>query len=177
MDDFSDNDDLRDPTGLRARNLLGELVSNLLGRWHWIALATALALGLAHYYLTVAPRNYESTAAVQVKTSGMSTVAVSNPSERAAASELDLKSVDAINTIIGKFNTFSLIRTMLEEHPDLLTDPDLLPAQVNWTPAWLAPPPERTGTLGTHGTCPRTLPLARACPQPPGHAPAASHRP
>jgi capsular exopolysaccharide synthesis family protein len=144
MDDFSDNDDLRDPTGLRARNLLGELVSNLLGRWHWIALATALALGLAHYYLTVAPRNYESTAAVQVKTSGMSTVAVSNPSERAAASELDLKSVDAINTIIGKFNTFSLIRTMLEEHPDLLTDPDLLPAQVNWTPAWLAPPPERT---------------------------------
>jgi capsular exopolysaccharide synthesis family protein len=144
MDDFSDNDDLRDPTGLRARNLLGELVSNLLGRWHWIALATALALGLAHYYLTVAPRNYESTAAVQVKTSGMSTVAVSNPSERAAASELDLKSVDAINTIIGKFNTFSLIRTMLEDHPDLLTDPDLLPAQVNWTPAWLAPPPERT---------------------------------
>jgi capsular exopolysaccharide synthesis family protein len=144
MDDFSDNDDLRDPTGLRARNLLGELVSNLLGRWHWIALATALALGLAHYYLTVAPKNYESTAAVQVKTSGMSTVAVSNPSERAAASELDLKSVDAINTIIGKFNTFSLIRTMLEEHPDLLTDPDLLPAQVNWTPAWLAPPPERT---------------------------------
>jgi capsular exopolysaccharide synthesis family protein len=144
MDDFSDNDELRDPTGLRARNLLGELLSALLGRWHWIALLSALTLGLAHYYLSVAPKNYESTAAVQVKTSGASSVVVTNPTERAAASELDLKSVDAINTIIGKFNTFSLIQTMLEDNPDLLTDPDLLPAEANWTPVWLAPPPERT---------------------------------
>jgi capsular exopolysaccharide synthesis family protein len=144
MEELSDHDNPSpNRSSEKSRVSAGEIVSMLIDRWYWIPISIALLGGLAHYYISKVPRKYLSAASVQVKASQASAVAVDRTAERAQASELDLAGSDAINTIIGKFKTHSLIRVMLKDHPDLLTDPGLLPEQMVWAPVWLAPPPDR----------------------------------
>jgi len=146
MDDISDHDELSPVrSSQKSRVSAGEIVVMLMDRWYWIPIFVSLLGGLAHYYVSIAPLTYASAAAVQVKARETSGIVVdqARTAERALSAELDLTSDDAMNTIIGKFKTHSLVQTMLKDHPDLLTSPDLLPVGINWTPAWLSPPPER----------------------------------
>lgn len=146
MEDSPDNDYLPETrSGAKTRVSAGEIVGMLLDRWYWIPIGIALLGGLAHYYVSKAPRQYASVASVQVKANQASAVAVDRTTERAQSSELDLAGDDAINTILGKFRTHSLFRVMLRDHPDLLTNPNLLPRKMIWAPEWLAPPPEPRG--------------------------------
>lgn len=146
MDDPSDHDELS-PSRSMSKSMVsaGEIVVMLMDRWYWIPVFVMLLGGLAHYYVSIAPSTYASTAAVQIKARETSGIVVdqNQTAERALSAELDLMGEDAINTIIGKFKTHSLVQTMLKDHPDILTSRDLLPASINWTPAWLSPPPER----------------------------------
>jgi succinoglycan biosynthesis transport protein ExoP len=144
MDDFPENDELREVRpAAKNRVSVGEIVAMLLDRWYWIPISIALLGGLAHYYVSKVPRKYVSMASVQVKANQAAAVAVDRTAERAQASELDLAGTDAINTILGKFRTHSLYRTMLRDHPDLLCHPNLIPEPMVWAPAWLAPKPQR----------------------------------
>lgn len=144
MDQSSDYDH-PSPTRSSTRNnvSVGEIFAMLMERWYWLPIGVALLGGLAHYYVSKVPRRYASAAAVQVKANQASAVAVDRVTERAQTSELDLAGTDAINTIIGKFKTYGLLKIMLMDHPDLLTSPNLLPQQMVWAPAWLASPTER----------------------------------
>ncbi len=125
---------LNDPIAFRARNLLADSINTLIGRWYWVILPMALALATAWYYLSVAPPVYGSTTTIQVK---VSSTGGPVPSDTRAADDLDLRNVDAINTIVGKLKLPSLIQSTLEQHPELLRDPELVPQELSWTPRWL----------------------------------------
>ncbi|MBM3864227.1 MAG: hypothetical protein FJ385_09845, partial [Verrucomicrobia bacterium] len=57
------NDEIPDGRGGRG----GLLLSELLGRWHWIALMVVLGWAAAWYYLAKAPKLYQATATLLVK--------------------------------------------------------------------------------------------------------------
>lgn len=135
MEESTDHTETRDPYRVRARNFGADLRTALLGRWYWVAGVTFLTLAAAGYYLSVAPSVYQSMATVQVK---VSTPGLTGPKDEGPQStDLDLRTADAINTIVGKFKMVSLYEAMLAENPALMEDPALLPAPLRWTPHWL----------------------------------------
>jgi succinoglycan biosynthesis transport protein ExoP len=137
MDSTTDQFQPQEPLHIRARHAGADMLSALRDRWYWIGGVTVIALVAAFYYLSVAPRIYQSTATVQVKVSIKGGVGPKDDSPQ--GSDLDLRNMDAINTIVGKFKLPSLYEDMLTENPALLNDPELLPEPVNWTPRWLRP--------------------------------------
>ncbi|HWB07124.1 MAG TPA: polysaccharide biosynthesis tyrosine autokinase [Verrucomicrobiales bacterium] len=134
MDPTSDQTQFHEPLHVRARLAGGDLLAVLRGRWYWVAGMVALAVAAAFYYLSVAPKVYQAIATVQVKASSKGAVITRDDGPQGA--DLDLRNMDAINTIVGKFKLPSLYEAMLIENPALLEDPELLPRQMDWTPPW-----------------------------------------
>lgn len=135
MDSAAENTEFQDPLGIRARNLTADILSIVIGRWYWIALMLILCVGGAFYYLSITPRFFQSTATVQVFSGAAPGTLPNNiPSQ---SQELDTRSADAINTIVGKFRLLSLYQSMLQEFPALMQDPELLPEKLDWSPRWL----------------------------------------
>lgn len=145
MDDPNDTDDLQEPFNIRARNAGADLIDALLGRWYLILGALLLALTGAFYYLSVTPKTYQSTATVQVLAS---TAPSGMAGPNAVSANDDLRAADAINTIVGKFQLPSLYEAMLRDDPVLMAFPELLPAEVDWSPVWLRPTPADVGEQG-----------------------------
>ena len=127
-DSFEDEEDFG--SGFESsRERLQQLIRELLGRWHWIALGLVLGLLGAFYYLSKAPRIYEATSTLLVK-QGASSV-ISNDQDE----ELDYRSVDAVNTVAQRVKRSALL-TKVASAPAVSALPGLIPAKVNWFPAW-----------------------------------------
>jgi succinoglycan biosynthesis transport protein ExoP len=124
----------REPLRIRARNFGADLLTALLCRWYWVVSVTLVAFAAAWYYLSIAPPVYQALATVQVKISTPGVVISKDAGPQ--GSDLDLRNMDAINTIVGKFKMLSLYEAMLVENPSLLRDPELVPMRLSWTAPW-----------------------------------------
>lgn len=127
-DSFEEEEDFGS-TSDSSRERLQQLIRELLGRWHWIALGLVLGLLGAFYYLSKAPNIYEATSTLLVK-QGASSV-ISNEQDE----ELDYRSDDAVNTVAQRVKRSALL-TLVASDPTVRELPGLVPAKVNWFPAW-----------------------------------------
>ncbi|YCM42623.1 polysaccharide biosynthesis tyrosine autokinase [Verrucomicrobiaceae bacterium 227] len=127
-DPFDDEEDFESASD-SSRERLRQLLFDLLGRWHWIALGLVLGILGAFYYLSKAPRIYEATSTLLVKQGASSVIA------RDDDEALDLRSDDAVNTVAQRVKRAELL-TKVASHPDIRDLEGLVPAPVIWFPEW-----------------------------------------
>ncbi|MCF7733486.1 MAG: polysaccharide biosynthesis tyrosine autokinase [Akkermansiaceae bacterium] len=132
-DDFED-DDLHDDLAREAgQERIRQLVSDLIGRWHWLALGLILGLLGGAYYLSKAPKVYQARSSLLIKQRTLSVI-----SRADQAGEMDLRSLAALNTVAERISRPELLQKVAAR-PDIRTLAGLMPAPVEWTPAWLQP--------------------------------------
>ena len=130
IDPFEDEEDFENSPDSSSEPLK-QLLQDLLGRWHWIALGLVLGVLGAFYYLSKAPKLYEATSTLLVKQKGGGSSII----DKGDDSDLDLRSDDALNTIAEGVKNAGLYQEVASL-PEILAREDLLPDPVNWFPSW-----------------------------------------
>ena len=102
IDDF-DGDDLEPPS--RNRGGGRRLLQSVVGRWYWIVLGLIVGLGAGLYYLSKATVIHSATTTLLVKQSAGSMLF----SEEKGGEELDMRSLEALNTVAGKLMSRTLL--------------------------------------------------------------------
>jgi succinoglycan biosynthesis transport protein ExoP len=130
MDDFED-DDLEDNDGGRQvdQEKMKQLMLDLVGRWHWMALGLILGLLGGYYYLSKVPKSYEARATLLIK---QQTATVMG---RDQVDEIDLRSIEALNTVVERIRRQELMQKVASR-PEIRALPGLIPKKVNWLPLW-----------------------------------------
>jgi len=124
------------------------LVSELVGRWYWIALVFVLGILGATYYLSKTSKQYTATATLLIK---QQTATVMS---RDQVEDIDLRSVEAMNTVVERIRRADLLERVASRQ-DVRDLSGLVPQAVNWMPEWL------TDKLGA------TAPKGKEARQPP----------
>lgn len=106
------------------------LLSDLLGRWHWIALGLILGLLAGFYYLSKAPAMYRASSSVVVKQQTASVMG------RDQVQEIDLRSIEAFNTLAERMMRPEMLQKVASR-PDVRDLSGLMPVETEWRPAWL----------------------------------------
>lgn len=142
VDDF-DEDHLeagprRGPTGQSAIQLVA---FGLAGRWHWIVLGLILGLLGGYYWLAKTPQQYTATSSLLIKQQTTTVMA------RDQVDEIDLRSVEAMNTIVARIQSRELLERVAsrQEIRDLT---GLMQPPVDVIPAWLRRLHPRPAPLG-----------------------------
>lgn len=107
------------------------LLQNIIGRWYWIVLGVILGLGGGFYYLSKAMVVYSATATLLVKQQ----VATVLLSEGKSEEDLDMRSLEALNTVANKLKSRSLL-VKVAAREELTGQRGLIPVPVQWAPAW-----------------------------------------
>jgi len=130
LDPFDDDDegDFSSNSG-SSRERVRQLLLDLLGRWHWIALGLVLGTLSILYYLSKAPKIYQATSTLLVKQSASSLIS------RDQTEDMDLRSDDGVNTVAQRVKRLELL-TRVAALPEIKALEDLIPAETNWFPAW-----------------------------------------
>lgn len=128
VDDF-DGEDLESPA--RSRGASRRLLQSIVGRWYWIMLGLIIGLGCGLYYLSKATVIHSATATLLVKQSAGSMLF----SEDKGGEELDMRSLEGLNTVVGKLKSRSLLAKVAARE-ELTSQPGLMPAKVEWMPEW-----------------------------------------
>jgi capsular exopolysaccharide synthesis family protein len=128
LDPFDDEEYLDTETN-SSRERLQQLIRDLLGRWHWIALGLVLGVLGALYYLAKAPNVYQATSSLLVK-QGAATMIPGNQTE-----DMDLRSDDAVNTVAERVKRLDLL-TLVAQLPEIKGLDGLIPEPTNWFPDW-----------------------------------------
>lgn len=113
------------------RNGTGRIWRNIVGRWYWIALGVILGMGGGFYYLSKAATIHSATTTLLVKQSAGSMLF----SENRVQEELDMRSMEALNTVAGKLRSRTLL-VKVAARRELTGQPALIPAKVEWAPEW-----------------------------------------
>jgi capsular exopolysaccharide synthesis family protein len=129
IDDFDEDDEFESSAGANGE-ALKQLFSDLIGRWHWIALGLILGVLGALYYLSKAPKLYESTSTILVKQQTASVMAKKDQDE-----EIDLKSTEALNTVAQRIKRPDLLAAVAARK-DVRELPGLIATPPNWIPEW-----------------------------------------
>jgi len=109
------------------------LIQQIIGRWHWIMLGLVLGLLAATYYLTKTPPRYTATATLLIK---QQTSSVMSSRERDQSESIDLRSIEAMNTVAARIRRMDLLERVASR-TDVRQRPGLIPPPVDWVPAWL----------------------------------------
>ena len=128
IDDF-DGDDLEPPS--RNRGGGRRLLQSVVGRWYWIVLGLIVGLGAGLYYLSKATVIHSATTTLLVKQSAGSMLF----SEEKGGEELDMRSLEALNTVAGKLMSRTLLAKVAAQK-ELVAQPGLMPVKVEWAPGW-----------------------------------------
>jgi capsular exopolysaccharide synthesis family protein len=128
LDPFDDEEYLDTETN-SSRERLQQLIRDLLGRWHWIALGLVLGVLGALYYLAKAPNVYQATSSLLVK-QGAATMIPGNQTE-----DMDLRSDDAVNTVAERVKRLDLL-TLVAQLPEIKGLDGLILEPTNWFPDW-----------------------------------------
>jgi capsular exopolysaccharide synthesis family protein len=128
IDDF-EGENLESPA--RNRGGARRLLQSVVGRWYWIVLGLILGLGAGLYYLSKATVIHSASATLLVKQSAGSMLF----SEEKGGEDLDMRSLEALNTVIAKLKSRSLL-VKVAAREELTSRPGLMPAKVEWAPEW-----------------------------------------
>lgn len=121
-----------DEFGPASRNSGGRrFLQKIVGRWYWIVLGLILGLAGGLYYLSKAPAIYSATATLLVKQRAATTLLA----EGQGSEELDMRSLEALNTVVGKLKSRTLLAKVAARN-ELASQPGLIPAKVEWAPEW-----------------------------------------
>jgi len=131
-----------------GRDKMKRLGLDLIGRWHWITLGLILGILGATYYLAKTPSQYTATATLLVK---QQTATVMS---RDQVEELDMRSVEAMNTISERIRRMDLLERVASRQ-DVRDLPGLMPPTVDWLPEWLG---KRLGKIGSAADSVRQAP-------------------
>lgn len=139
MDDIEDDDS--EGGGIdrhqAGQEKMRQLMQDLLGRWHWIALGLIIGMLGGFYYLSKAPKAYQTKSTLLIKQQTASVM------DRDQVEEIDLRSVEAMNTVAERIMRPELMQKIasrpdIRAMPGLLSKaPDLLP---KWVNHWLGEP-------------------------------------
>jgi polysaccharide biosynthesis transport protein len=128
-DDFDDDGFEDDFSREIGQERLKQLLSDLIGRWHWIALGLVLGVLGGFYYLSKAPEVYEAKSIILVKER---TTSVMTKEQDA---EIDMKSSEALNTVAQRISRPELLEKVAARK-DIQELPGVIPEKVNWLPEW-----------------------------------------
>ncbi|MFD2256111.1 polysaccharide biosynthesis tyrosine autokinase [Luteolibacter algae] len=128
QDSFDDFDDFESSSEL-AQERIRQLVTDLIGRWYWIALGLVIGVLGALYFLSKAPQKFDATATLLVKQQTATVMA------KDQVDEMDLKSDEAINTVAQRIKRAGLL-TKLAMNQELIGMEGFFPQPVNWLPEW-----------------------------------------
>lgn len=130
IDDFEDDDS---EGGSFERNAgqekLKQLALDLVGRWHWIALGLILGLLGSYYYISKAPKIYQTRSTLLIKQQTTSVIS------RDQEDEIDLRSLEAMNTVAERIMRPELMQKVADR-PEIRSMPGLIPKKVDWLPTW-----------------------------------------
>lgn len=130
LDDFED-DDLDHDDGHRqiGQEKMKQLMLDLVGRWHWMALGLILGLLGSYYFLSKVPKSYGARSTLLIKQQ------TANVMGRDQVDEIDLRSSDALNTVVERIRRQELLQKVASR-PEIRSLPGLIPAKVDWLPFW-----------------------------------------
>ena len=152
IDDYDEEDFANDGSSRHiGQEKTKQLLLDLVGRWHWIVLGLVLGFLGGSYYLTKAPRLYQASTTLLLKQQTLSVLA------RNQADEMDLRSLEAMNTIAERITRPELLRKVAARQ-EVRALPRLMPRPVEWLPDWLLP------WLGRHKEDPKAT--AETAPPP-----------
>jgi capsular exopolysaccharide synthesis family protein len=127
IDDFDEEPD----APRRNRGSGRRILQSIIGRWYWIVLGVILGLGGGFYYLSKATVIHSATATLLVKQRATTTLLTENQSSE----ELDMRSLEALNTVVGKLKSRTLLAKVAARE-ELTRQPGLMPVKVEWAPQW-----------------------------------------
>jgi len=139
IDDFDEDGVDNDFSREVGQEKIKQLISDLVGRWHWIALGLILGILGGFYYLSKAPQIYEAKSIILVKERTTSVMSMEQDAE------IDMKSNEALNTVAQRISRPELLENVAARE-DIKTLPGLIPEKVNWLPDWA------NRLLGKHDT-------------------------
>ena len=114
-----------------AHDLMQDWLSDLLGRWHLIALGLVLGVFGGFYYLSKAPGIYQAQTTLIIKQGTTSVMAREQPQKE----DMDLRTAEVLNTMAATIVRPELLRKVAAR-PDVLEQPKLIPPPVEWMPVW-----------------------------------------
>ncbi len=132
-DDFEDDDMLDSGLSRQAgQEKMKQLASDLLGRWHWIALGLIIGVLGGFYFLSKAPKIYQTRSTLLIKQGTSSVMA-----NRDRVDEMDYRTLEAMNTIAERITRPELLQKVASR-PEIRALPGLMPEEVVWLPGWAA---------------------------------------
>ena len=132
-DDFEEEDSFGGGMSRQAgQEKMKQLTSDLLGRWHWIVLGLILGILGGAYYLSKAPKVYQTRSTLLIKQGTSSVMAT-----RDRVDEMDYRTIEAMNTIAERITRPELLQKVASR-PEIRTLPGLMPEEVVWVPQWAA---------------------------------------
>ncbi|MEO8614619.1 MAG: polysaccharide biosynthesis tyrosine autokinase [Luteolibacter sp.] len=131
LEDFEDDDLMDDGITRQAgREKTKQLIQDLLGRWHWIVFGLILGVLGGFYYLSKAPKSYQTRSTLLIK-QATSTVM----SSRDQVDEMDYRTLEAMNTVAERISRPELLQKVASR-PEIRALPGLMPKAVTWLPEW-----------------------------------------
>ena len=128
LDPFEDDGELESASEV-ARERVRLLVRDLLVRWHWVVLFLIVGILCSFYYLSKAPKIYETTSTILVKQ--MASTVISDDRDE----DLDLRSDDAVNTVAQRIKRPGLL-SAVAALPEVSELNGFIPTPTNWFPSW-----------------------------------------
>lgn len=132
-DDF-DDDEMNDGGMPRqaGQEKMKQLISDLVGRWHWIALGLVLGVLSGAYYLSKAPKIYQTRSTLLIKQGTSSVIG-----NRDRIDDMDYRTLEAMNTVAERITRPELL-LKVASRPEVRALPGLMSEEVIWWPAWAA---------------------------------------
>ncbi len=132
FDDFDDDDFDGGGSRQAGQEKMKLLVSDLFGRWHWVALGLILGVLGGFYYLSKAPQIYQARSTLLIKQQTSSVIS------RDQVDELDMRSLEGLNTLAERITRPELMQKVAAR-PDVRGLPGLMPPETQWLPDWALP--------------------------------------
>ncbi|MEO5715527.1 MAG: polysaccharide biosynthesis tyrosine autokinase [Luteolibacter sp.] len=130
LEEFEE-DDLMDGGMQRqaGREKSMQLMLDLVGRWHWIAFGLIIGVLGGYYYLSKAPKTYQTRSTLLIKQQTTSVMS------RDQVDEMDLRSLEAMNTVAERITRPEMM-LKVASRPEIRAMPGLMPKPVVWLPEW-----------------------------------------
>ncbi len=130
LEEFEE-DDLMDGGMQRqvGREKTKQLMLDLVGRWHWIAFGLILGVLGGYYYLSKAPKTYQTRSTLLIKQQTSSVMS------RDQVDEMDLRSLEAMNTVAERITRPEMMQKVASR-PEIRALPGLMAKPAVWLPEW-----------------------------------------
>ncbi len=112
-----------------GREKTKQLMLDLLGRWHWIVFGLILGVLGGLYYLSKAPKTYQTRSTLLIKQQTSSVMS------RDHVDDMDYRTLEAMNTVAERITRPELLQKVASR-PEIRALPGLMPKAVVWIPEW-----------------------------------------